>query len=82
MLISRLADRTDGKQMATVLSIESQGKSLFAAAICPLLGWIVDGLSADIRLWPVGAFGCAVAAIMLLTGWRRKENAVQGGQSA
>ena len=74
MLISRLADLTESRKMATVLSIESQSKSLFAAAVCPLLGWFVDSLPADVRLWPVGAMGCAVTAAMLLTGRRREKN--------
>ena len=68
MLISRLADRTEGKQMATVLSIESQSKSLFAAGVAPVLGLVVDRLPAGTQFWPVGAFGAAVAAVMLLTG--------------
>jgi len=73
MLISRLADRTDSTQMATVLSIESQSKSLFAAGVAPLLGLAVDNLPVAVQFWPVGVLGLSVGMLMLLTGRSNRE---------
>jgi len=44
ILIGRIADQADPSRTATILSIESQAKSLFAAFIAPLLGLAVDNL--------------------------------------
>jgi len=44
MLISRFADRSDPEKQATLLSIESQAKSLFAAAILPVMGLLADNI--------------------------------------
>ena len=63
--------------MATVLSIESQSRSLFAAVLAPVLGWAVDALGArggpgpggqELQFLPVGLVGVGIAAAMLLTG--------------
>ncbi len=70
MLVSRFADHAHPDRQATVLSIESQGKSLFAAALAPILGYAVDFMSADtsgeINLLPVGLAGVAIAGAVLL----------------
>jgi len=44
MLISRFADRADPEKQATLLSIESQAKSLFAAALLPVMGLLADNM--------------------------------------
>jgi hypothetical protein len=72
ILIGRVASRTDQSRMATVLSIESQAKTLFAAVIAPVLGLAVDlvtraGGATELRLAPVGLLGIAVCAGVLLT---------------
>ncbi len=74
ILISRVADHASPAQMATILSIESQAKSLFAAVLAPLL-WLSVGamgmwVGADSTLsyLPVGLLGIAIAVGMLLTG--------------
>jgi len=76
ILIGRVADQSDEKQMATVLSVESQCKSLFAAVLAPALWWTVGrttewlGEGEPLRFLPVGLLGVAVAAAMLLTSPR------------
>jgi len=63
MLIARVADKAQPEQMATVLSVESQAKALFAAVVAPLLGLAVDLMPNELRFVPVGVLGIAVAAI-------------------
>jgi len=40
--VAMVADLSDEKAMATVLSASSQAKSILAAVIAPLLGWMAD----------------------------------------
>jgi len=71
ILVSRFAGHADPSQTATVLSIESQGKSLFTALLAPLLGLAVDLMPVQLRFWPVGLLGAFIAAIMLMSSSRR-----------
>jgi len=64
--VGRFDDVSLGSRRATVLSIESQAKSMSAMIYAPLLGLLVDGLG----LWTVGAAGAAVAFLVILL--RRK----------
>lgn len=72
ILISRVADEADATRMATVLSAESQAKTLFAAVLAPLLGLAVDlagrwsGPASPRRFLPVAIVGTGIAAGMLL----------------
>ena len=71
ILVSRVASHADSAQTATVLSIESQAKSLFVAVVAPILGWSVDLLAThhpDLRFLPIAGLGLFVSAMMLLTG--------------
>jgi len=74
ILVSRVASHADATQTATVLSIESQAKSLFLAAVAPLLGWSIDLIASsgdgDLQFLPVAALGIAVSTLMLVTGRR------------
>jgi len=75
ILIGRIADQTDPDLAATVLSVESQAKTLFAAIFAPLLGWSVDlvgGQDAALQFLPVALLGLVVATGMILTGRRRQ----------
>ncbi len=72
MLISRLAGQADPAKHATVLSMESQGKSIFAAALAPLLGWAVDQMPMEMKFLPVGLAGVLIAVVMIARG--RKVN--------
>ncbi|MCK5557473.1 MAG: hypothetical protein KAJ01_03805, partial [Candidatus Hydrogenedentes bacterium] len=69
LLIGRVADRTRMDRMATVLSVESQAKSLFAAVLAPLLGLAVDliPVQTGLRFLPVGVAGLGISAVMLAT---------------
>jgi len=76
ILVSRVASHADSAQTATVLSIESQAKSLFIAIIAPLLGWSVDLVAQhdqDLRFLPIAALGLFVSALILLTGRRGQD---------
>lgn len=58
---------------ATVLSIESQAKALFAVVLAPLVGWAVDWQVARVGgdgvsgFWPVAAVGVVGSLWVLLT---------------
>ncbi len=70
ILIGRFAAHANCDEMATVLSIESQGKSLFAAGIAPVLGLAVDLMGKQTetaKFIPVAVVGLIVTAVMLLT---------------
>ncbi len=68
--ISRF-DRCSSPEMgATILSIESQAKSLAAALLAPLVGWIVDlgvsGSEAGIaNYWPIAVLGISVSLVVV-----------------
>jgi len=73
ILIGRVASYADSARTATVLSIESQAKSLFVAIVAPLLGWSVDLVTSHdehFRFLSIAALGIVVSASMLLTGRR------------
>ncbi len=68
MHISRFETHADADQGATILSVESQAKSLAAMVLAPLLGWLVDGASGG--FWPVGAIGAGLALAMIVSRGR------------
>ena len=69
--ISRFDGESSPEMGATILSIESQSKSLAAAVMAPLLGWMVDvgvaerSASVD-GFWPVAALGVLVSLVALV----------------
>jgi MFS family permease len=68
--ISRFDAYSDESQGATVLSVESQAKTLSTMALAPLLGFCVDLLvkqGVDRPYWPVGLLGAVLTGVMLLT---------------
>ncbi len=71
VLVSRVASQADSHQTATILSIDSQAKSLFLAIVAPLLGWSVDwaaSCDSQFRFLPVAVLGILVSGLMVLTG--------------
>ena len=71
ILIGRIAGHADSAHTATVLSIESQAKSLFVLVTAPLLGWAVDLFTTHNQQYaflPVAALGLVLSACMLLSG--------------
>ncbi|MBW2703415.1 MAG: MFS transporter [Deltaproteobacteria bacterium] len=81
ILVSRIADCTNSRDQATILSVESQAKSLFAAFVAPLLGFAIDMLrqhstSGEYNYLPLALFGIAISLVMLLTGRRKRRQAM------
>lgn len=70
VLISRFDAHSSEAQGATVLSIESQAKSISTMLVAPVLGLAVDQVAArgiGGEFWPVGALGAAIALLFFLT---------------
>jgi len=77
ILISRFDAFASETKGATVLSIESQAKSVSTMIIAPILGVAVDfaqGQSLGGEFWPVAAIAAVVALLILLTPLREKGN--------
>ena len=70
IMVGRVADQSGPDESATILSIESQAKSLFAAVLAPLLGLAVDLAPKDVKVLPVAAAGLLVSLMMLATSRR------------
>ncbi len=75
--ITRFNKESSPEMGATILSIESQSKSLAAAVMAPLLGWTVDqgvsGAEMDVEgFWPVAALGILVSSVVLVYRLARK----------
>jgi branched-subunit amino acid transport protein len=79
LLISRCADQCHENRMATLLSIESQAKSIFTCIFAPLVGLGVDSLAkytGEIRFLPVAILGISVSAVLMFsrkTIWKNQE---------
>ena len=74
VLISRFGAHSDETKGATVLSIESQAKSVATMIIAPLLGCAIDCVSlmrdptgAETWFWPVGALGLVLTLAFFVT---------------
>ena len=65
ILVSRFDNESQESQGATILSIESQGKSLATMVFAPLLGFLVDSAAAGdmgaTPFWPVALLGSLIA---------------------
>ncbi len=69
MLISRFDACSRPETGATILSIESQAKSLFTIVAAPLLGFVIDYFnqgSLHKNYWPVGALGLLIVIVMIV----------------
>jgi len=67
IIVSRVARDAGESRTATVLSIESQSRTLFTAAAAPLLGWTIGMMSEEMRFLPLAILGIVITAIMLAT---------------
>lgn len=82
ILISRFDSHSDPSIGATLLSLESQAQALATMAIAPLLGWVIDAVSAagvdsaGRAFWPVAVAGLLPALAMAT--WRRRVSAASG----
>ncbi|MHC4441975.1 MAG: MFS transporter [Planctomycetota bacterium] len=63
VFLARMDQNTDNAMGATILSAESQAKSLFTMITAPILGLAVDHWG----LWSVGSFGLLVVGILFVT---------------
>ena len=75
VLISRFEAYATEAKGATVLSIESQAKSVSTMIVAPVLGVAVDfvrGQSMGGDFWPVAAIAAVVALIILITPLKEK----------
>lgn len=66
ILINRVACHVKSKQMATVLSMESQSKTLGATIAAPVLGVLVDSVAGQFSFLPVGVMGLIICLILLM----------------
>lgn len=75
VLISRFDAHSDEAKGATVLSIESQAKSLATMIIAPILGYSIDlaGTHAigSSEFWPIGALGILISLFELISRKKR-----------
>ncbi|MBL7218667.1 MAG: MFS transporter [Phycisphaerae bacterium] len=67
IIVGRVAEYADESQTATILSIESQTKTLFTAVAAPLLGWTIGMMSRELRFLPLAILGVIITGIMLAT---------------
>ncbi|MCC9601297.1 MFS transporter [Stieleria sp. JC731] len=77
VLVSRIADQVDQSNMATVLSVESQAKSLGIALLAPVIGYFIDRAPEDYQFSVIAIVGIVVSAIAIAcTSKKRHEAAV------
>jgi MFS family permease len=75
ILIGRIADQTSESSLATILSVESQAKSLGVAVLAPLLGVLVDYSPDAYRFLPVSVAGLTIGGLALAAqSFRVREN--------
>ncbi len=72
ILISRIADQIESDKMATILSVESQVKTLGAAIFAPALGFMVDRMSPNIQFLPIGIAGSLLGLLILSMMYHQK----------
>ena len=63
LLIGRITDHTDDLSLATVLSIESQAKSLGVAVLATTIGYCIDVMPEQFQFAPLGIFGLIIAGM-------------------
>jgi len=61
--VTRFDTYSDTSKGATILSIDSQAKSVFTMIVAPALGFTVDCCG----FWPIGALGALIAAAAIVT---------------
>jgi hypothetical protein len=67
IIVGRVAEYADDSQTATILSIESQTKTLFTVVAAPLLGWTIGMMSPEMRFAPLAILGVVITCLMLAT---------------
>ena len=78
ILLARFDMASEEKRGATLLSIESQVRSLIAMVLAPGLGWIVDmatGPKEVLASWPVAAWGLSIGVLAVIASQVRSRRA-------
>ena len=76
MLISRFEDFASETQGATILSIESQAKSVSTMVVAPIMGILVDYLTVRNlggEFWPVATIAAVIALFFIFSGRRQEQ---------
>ena len=84
MQVSRFEEFAGEHEGATILSIESQAKSLSTMVVAPVFGVVVDLVRLNCaggEFWPVASIAGLVAVVMLLVGRRPPASGVVGSHS-
>jgi hypothetical protein len=76
IIVERVARHAHQSRTATILSIESQSRTLFTAVAAPLLGWSISIMSEELRFLPLAILGVAVTTIILLTDKSPKRSSI------
>jgi len=69
ILISRFETFAVDIKAATILSIESQAKSISVMILAPVIGFSIDlvkPFSPGFEFWPIGVIGCVISGLILL----------------
>ena len=75
ILLARFDMASEVKRGATLLSIESQVRSVVAMILAPALGLFIDGVTRSgevLASWPVAAWGIAVGVLALVATFSRR----------
>ena len=75
MLLSRFDMHSRPETGATILSLESQAKSLFMIIAAPMLGFSIDFINKGSfrdNFWPIAAMGLIVTFLIIVTGFTRQ----------
>ena len=78
MLIGRFETFATETHGATVLSVESQAKSLSTMIVAPLLGLAVDSVVTGGSFWPVTAVAAVIALLVLAVYHQKKHSGHTG----
>jgi hypothetical protein len=80
ILVSRFDDFASETQGATILSIESQAKSISTMVLAPVLGLAVDfltGRNLGGEFWPVAAIAAVIALFIIITAGKYNSSQIK-----
>lgn len=73
-MLGQIAEVSREEELATVMSVDSQGTSFFTAGAALVLGWSVDRIPEGMQLLPVGGLGL-LCFLLALAFFMRREHA-------
>ncbi|MDY6967979.1 MAG: hypothetical protein SVR08_04920, partial [Spirochaetota bacterium] len=77
---SRFDAHSKPETSATILSLESQAKSLFTVLAAPLIGFMIDLTNRNSQqenFYPIAVLGILVSVIIIITGFNKKIQSVK-----